>query len=179
MRVLKASPKAVDGSAAPLPAITARYSFGLERRSILDALVATLPTPPRHSYTQAQLNNLADSTFPRHSSTPQFPSLPTYYSSPVSPHTTQILPPPVVHLQTVYTYYYHLPLLLHPPTLLPYYFACSESTCKPNLNHSPLDPQPDTVWNTTLLPYYFVEHYPTSLLLCRTIPCSLLLCLAA
>ena len=149
------------------------------RRSILDALVATLPTPPRHSYTQAQLNNLADSTFPRHSSAPQFPSLPTYYSSPVSPHTTQILPPPVVHLQTVYTYYYHLPLLLHPPTLLPYYFACSESTCKPNLNHSPLDPQPDTVWNTTLLPYYFVEHYPTSLLLCRTIPCSLLLCLAA
>ena len=100
-------------------------------------------------------------------------------SFPVSPHTTQILPPPVVHLQTVYTYYYHLPHLLHLPTLLPYYFACSESTCKPNLNHSPLDPQPDTMWNTTLLPYYFAEHYPTSLLLCRTIPCSLLLCLAA
>ena len=88
MRVLAASPKAVDGSAAPLPATTARYGFGLERRSILDALVATLPTPPRHSYTQAQPNNLADSTFPRHSSAPQFPSLPTYYSSPVSPHTT-------------------------------------------------------------------------------------------
>ena len=131
--------------------------------------MATLPTPPRHSYTQAQPNNLADSTFPRHSSAPQFPSLPTYYSSPVSPHTTQILPPPVVHLQTVYTYYYHLPHLLHLPTLLPYYFACSESTCKPNLNHSPLDPSPTlcgtllylptTLWNTTLPPYYSAELY--------------------
>ena len=158
MRVLAASPKAVDGSAAPLPAITARYSFGLERRSILDALVATLPTPPRHSYTQAQLNNLADSTFPRHSSAPQFPSLPTYYSSPVSPHTTQILPPPVVHLQTVYTYYYHLPHLLHLPTLLPYYFACSESTCKPNLNHSSLDPQPDSMWCIVRL--YLPDQHP-------------------
>ena len=116
------------------------------------------------------------SQIPLYSDIPQPPSSPV---SPVQNNNLWILPPPVVHLQTVYTYYYHLPHLLHLPTLLPYYFACSESTCKPNLNHSPLDPQPDTVWNTTLLPYYFVEHYPTSLLLCRTIPCSLLLCLAA
>ena len=170
------------GSAAPLPATTARSGFGLERRSILDALVATLPTPPRHSYTQAQLNQPRRFHFTQTFPSPPVPQSPqskttTFGSFPlqssISRPTTLTTPSwpaascPILQRSRTELYFVELYFAwlrelqraaswwrnLQSAIFGPFPpFPCQASLC------SSLDPQPDNMWCIVRL--YLPDQHP-------------------